>query len=244
LHSPILGKKAIGDLLFNGAGVILNPKTLTYKYVTEYFPPHTTKNYIIKFMERTGIKTYAHRFHRDNWNKVYYTIVARDGNNVIHPIVDRYSGVFEAQRVQCFPDDYDFLQSPRKRIKVSVADLINEDFQSKHRIKWLDAGWNSKTSRPSHIPADVEMTNEDHIRQIIKLAGWNFDKILNQKVFLLDIEPDFEYDPKKYLHSGLGWEAIGRATSLPLHSSVATHVYNTVLKPLKEKEGTLRYKND
>lgn len=213
----IIGKDAIGNFLFNGANIVLNPKTMTYEYVKKYFPPHTTKLEVINKMKDEEFGTYAHRYHRDNWRKVFYTIVAQDGNNVIHSLVDRYWSVCEAKKIQSFPDDFIDGLSPFKRIKVSAQDLCDPNFYNTLNYKWKDVG---------HMSGDI--------KQLIGLTGWNWDDMKDQKIFDIDLET--EYDKTgKYLHSSKAWENIGRAVPPLLYKAVGEHVYENIIKPLKEK---------
>lgn len=215
--NQILGKDAIGNFLFNGGNVMLNPETMTYRYVKEYFPPHTTKLEVINTMKDNDFGTYAHRYHRDNWRKIFYTVVAQDGNNVIHSLVDRYWSVCEAKTIQGFPEDFVDGLPPFERIKVSAEELANPDFTSKLKYKWKDAG---------HLSGDI--------RKIIDLAGWKWEDMKDQKIFDLDLET--EYDTSKtYLHSSKAWENIGRAVPPLLYKAVGEHIYENILRPLKGK---------
>ena len=213
-HNKILGKDAVGNFLFNGGNIILNPETMTYDYVKRYFPPKTTKFEVIKIMEKYKFKTYAHRYHRDNWDKVFYTVVAQDGNNIIHTLVDRYWSTCEVKKIQSFPDDFDDGLSPFKRIKVSTSDLLNENFVNSIQYKWFNAG---------HESGDI--------KNIINLAGWNYYDMKDQKIFDLDIKTDF-VESKEYLHSSRAWENIGRAVPPLLYKAVGEHIYNTILSKL------------
>lgn len=220
LADPIVGKTAIGEFLFNGSNVPLNPETMTCQYIKNYFPPHCTKKMVLDIMKKNELHTFAHRYHRDTWNKVFYTIVSQDGNNTTHSIIDRYNSVCEGQRIQAFPDDYEFDMYPSNRIKVSIADLENPDFTSKIRYKWFHAG---------HNAVDVKKPT---IKDIIDLTGWDYDKIRDDKVFSIDTEVDYEWDKKKYQHSSRVWESIGRAVPPLLHKVVAEHVYSNILSKL------------
>jgi DNA (cytosine-5)-methyltransferase 1 len=211
----IIGKDAIGNFLFNGGNVVLNPETMTYRYVKEYFPPHTTKLQVLNKMKDEKFGTYAHRYHRDNWDKVFYTIVAQDGNNVIHSLVDRYFSVCEAKKIQGFPDDFNDGLPPFKRIKVSASDLINPDFYSKLNYKWKDQG---------HACGDV--------KNLIELGRWKWDDMKDQKIFDLDLETEYD-KTQKYLHSSKSWENLGRAVPPLLYKAVGEHIYENVLKHLK-----------
>lgn len=213
-QNQIIGKDAIGNFLFNGGNVILNPETMTYRYVKEYFPPHTTKLGVINTMKANGFGTYAHRYHRDNWDKVFYTVVAQDGNNVIHSLVDRYWSVCEAKKIQSFPDDFNDGLPPFKRIKVSAAQLANPDFTKDLDLMWKDQAHYS-----------------GNIRDIIGLTRWNWDDMKDQKIFDLDLKTDYD-KTGKYLHSSRAWENIGRAVPPLLYKSVGEHIYNTILKHL------------
>ena len=213
----IIGKNAVGNFLFNGGNVLLNPETMTYDYVKKYFPPHTTKLEVLNTMRKNGFGTYAHRYHRDNWDKVFYTVVAQDGNNVIHSIVDRYWSVCEVKKIQSFPDDFIDGLPPFKRIKVSANQLLDPDF-----VKTLDYMWKDQ----GHQSGDI--------RKIIELARWKWDDVKDQKIFDLDLKT--EYDTSvKYLHSSRSWENIGRAVPPLLYKAVGEHVYNNVLKYVKDK---------
>lgn len=213
----IIGKDAVGNFLFNGGNVLLNPETMTYDYVKKYFPPHTTKLEVLNTMRKNGFGTYAHRYHRDNWDKVFYTVVAQDGNNVIHSIVDRYWSVCEVKKIQSFPDDFIDGLPPFKRIKVSANQLLDPDF-----VKTLDYMWKDQ----GHQSGDI--------RKIIELARWKWDDVKDQKIFDLDLKT--EYDTSvKYLHSSRSWENIGRAVPPLLYKAVGEHVYNNVLKYVKDK---------
>lgn len=216
-QNKIIGKDAIGNFLFNGGNVILNPDTMTYRYVKEYFPPHTTKLGVINKMKDEGFGTYAHRYHRDNWDKIFYTVVAQDGNNVIHSLVDRYWSVCEAKKIQSFPDDFIDGLSPFKRIKVSANQLLDPNFTSKLKYKWHDQG---------HMSGDI--------KKLIELGRWNWDDIKDQEIFDIDLEIDYD-KTKSYLHSSKAWENIGRAVPPLLYKVVGEHVYNNILKPLKGK---------
>lgn len=220
LIDPIVGKDAIGEFLFNGANVPLNPETMTCQYIKNYFPPHCTKKMVLDIMKKNDLHTFAHRYHRDTWNKVFYTIVSQDGNNTTHSIVDRYNSVCEGQRIQAFPDDYEFDMYPSKRIKVSISDLENPHFTSKLRYKWFHAG---------HESVDVKKPT---IKDLIALTGWDYDKIRDDKVFSIDTEVDYEWDKKQYQHSSRVWESIGRAVPPLLHKVVAEHVYSNILSKL------------
>lgn len=211
----IIGKDAIGNFLFNGGNVILNPETMTYDYVKRYFPPHTTKLQVLNKMKDEKFGTYAHRYHRDNWDKVFYTIVAQDGNNVIHSLVDRYWSVCEAKKIQGFPDDFNDGLPPFKRIKVSASDLINPDFYTKVNYKWKDQG---------HASGDII--------KLIELARWKWDEMKDQKIFDLDLETEYD-KTQKYLHSSKSWENLGRAVPPLLYKAVGEHIYENVLKHLK-----------
>lgn len=228
LVDPIVGKTAIGEFLFNGANVPLNPETMTCQYIKNYFPPHCTKKMVLDIMKKNDLKTFAHRYHRDTWHKVFYTIVSQDGNNTTHSIIDRYNSVCEGQRVQAFPDDYQFDMYPSNRIKVSIADLENPHFTSKIKYKWFHAG---------HEAVDVKKPT---IKDIIALTGWDYDKIRDDKVFSIDTEVDYDWDKKQYQHSSRVWESIGRAVPPLLHKVVADHVYANILRHVNEHETVKR----
>ena len=214
----IIGKDAVGNFLFNGGNVRLNPETMTYRYVKDYFPPHTTKLQVLQKMESEGFGTYAHRYHRDNWDKVFYTVVAQDGNNVIHSLVDRYWSVCEVKKIQSFPDDFIDGLPPFKRIKVSASQLMDKDFVNNLNYMWQDQG---------HQSGDI--------RKIMDLTRWNWDEVKDQKIFDIDLKTDYDKTTTKYLHSSKAWENIGRAVPPLLYKAVGEHIYNNILKPLKDK---------
>lgn len=214
----IIGKDAVGNFLFNGGNVVLNPDTMTYRYVKEFFPPHTTKLQVLNKMKDEGFGTYAHRYHRDNWDKVFYTVVAQDGNNVIHSLVDRYWSVCEVKKIQSFPDDFIDGLPPFKRIKVSASQLMDKDFVNNLNYMWHDQG---------HQSGDI--------RKIMDLTRWNWDEVKDQKIFDIDLKTNYDKTTTKYLHSSKAWENIGRAVPPLLYKAVGEHIYNNILKPLKNK---------
>ena len=105
----ITTKEAIEDLLHKGTDQVNNSKRDVL--IKKYFPAGTTSKDIKEISKKLGIKVYEQSFRRDKWNEPYYTI-KQHHTRPYHPQVDRLMSIWEAMRIQTFPDDFILPHSP------------------------------------------------------------------------------------------------------------------------------------
>lgn len=100
-------KDVIGDLVDVPVDVRTNP--LRKNYASQYFYPGITENQIEDMIDTLPFRIQSQLYVRDRWNAPYYEL-KRHLTRPIHPTKDRILSIWEAMRLQYFPDD--FILSP------------------------------------------------------------------------------------------------------------------------------------
>ena len=103
LEKTITTKEAIEDLIDRGLeGKIKSKRDF---YIKEYFRPGCTSKEVKEIAKIHNINVRGANYKRDRWDSVYYELMPHT-TRPYHPKVDRVLSIWEALRLQTFPDDY------------------------------------------------------------------------------------------------------------------------------------------
>ena len=112
----------------------------------KYFHAGTTQMDVKNIIEEQKLDhIFESNFYRDRWKKPYYTI-RQHHTRPFHPIADRYMSIWEAKRIQTFPDDFILEDSPVKNwerigraVPPNLMKKISENIQKKILDKIRDS---------------------------------------------------------------------------------------------------------
>lgn len=102
-------KEAIGELVDKGSDQVNNSQREIL--INKYFHAGCTNDDIKRICKENNLKVYEQSFRRDKWDEPYYTI-KQHHTRPYHPRVDRLMSIWEAMRIQTFPDDFILPHSP------------------------------------------------------------------------------------------------------------------------------------
>ncbi|WCK57707.1 DNA cytosine methyltransferase (plasmid) [Aneurinibacillus sp. Ricciae_BoGa-3] len=80
-------------------------------YITKYFRPGITEEEIEDIMEANDIHVREANYKRDRWEEPYYEL-KKNFTRPIHPKMDRVLSIWEAMRIQTYPDGYRLSSNP------------------------------------------------------------------------------------------------------------------------------------
>lgn len=103
VEKRITTKDAISDLANKGCDII--SKSSREIYMKKYFRPGCTAKEIKEIAKENNIKVYGANYKRDKWDSPYYELKSHT-TRPFHPKIDRVLSIWEALRLQTYPDDY------------------------------------------------------------------------------------------------------------------------------------------
>lgn len=109
IGKTITTREVIEDLM----NVPLDLKTNTSReaYITQYFRPGCTEEDIEDIMEAYDLRIHRANYKRDRWEEPFYTL-KKGYTRPIHPQMDRVLSIYEAMRIQGYPDDFILSNNP------------------------------------------------------------------------------------------------------------------------------------
>ena len=143
----ITTEEAIGDLIDKGSDMPLNEvDNRDVQLMHKFFHAGTTQMDVKNIIEEQKLDhIFESNFYRDRWKKPYYTI-RQHHTRPFHPVVDRYMSIWEAKRIQTFPDDFILDDSPVKNwerigraVPPNLMKKISENIQKKILDKIRDS---------------------------------------------------------------------------------------------------------
>lgn len=102
-------REAIEDLMDMPMDFKTNPSRVSY--ITKYFRPGCTIEDIEDIMEAHELKVQRANYKRDKWEEPYYAL-KKNFTRPIHPERDRVLSIWEAMRLQSYPDGFALSGNP------------------------------------------------------------------------------------------------------------------------------------
>jgi DNA (cytosine-5)-methyltransferase 1 len=135
IGKTVTTRDVLEDLLHVPMDFKTNPSR--EEYITKYFRPGVTEEEIEDIMEAHELKVKGANYKRDKWEEPFYAL-KKNFTRPIHPEMDRVLSMWEAMRIQSYPDDFVLSSMPSlnwQKICSSVspnlikciAETINKD---------------------------------------------------------------------------------------------------------------------
>lgn len=170
-------KEAIEDLIDIEPDVVSNNND--DKMMKEYFHSLCTRSDVSRICKEKGLRLFQQKYPRDKWYEPYRTIL-QSHDRPFHPIVDRRMSIYEAKRLQSFPDDFILPHSPRQnweRIGRSVPPLFMKAISSTIKEKILDKIVITEEFVGEYDVKNIYQKKEKLEKDyIIPKGKWQFDK--------------------------------------------------------------------
>jgi DNA (cytosine-5)-methyltransferase 1 len=102
-------RDVLEDLLHMPMDFKTNPSR--EEYITKYFRPGCTEEDIEDIMEANELRVQRANYKRDKWEEPFYPL-KKNFTRPIHPEMDRVLSMWEAMRIQSYPDDFVLSNNP------------------------------------------------------------------------------------------------------------------------------------
>ncbi|PLS19730.1 hypothetical protein CVD28_04780 [Bacillus sp. M6-12] len=109
IGKTVTTRDVLEDLLHIPMDFKTNPSR--EEYIMKYFRPGCTEEDIEDIMEAHELKVQGANYKRDRWEEPFYAL-KKNFTRPIHPEMDRVLSMWEAMRIQSFPDDFILSSNP------------------------------------------------------------------------------------------------------------------------------------